>query len=206
MCPPGLGFVWAGERALAAMDPDRLRVSYLDWSKRLDPQMIYEIFSGTPPVTHLRALEVALTLIDEEGGLEAVWARHQAHADAVRAAVSAWASPGGLSLNVASPAHRSNAVTTVQTGDIDANELRRRCTEQAGLTLGIGMVTMPNHTFRVGHMGWHNPPMILGTLGTIEAALSSMGAPMASSGIAVAAASIGAALNREQGTRKAPSE
>jgi len=100
-------------------------------------------------------------------------------------------------LNVESPAHRSNAVTTVQTGDIDANELRRRCAEQAGLTLGIGMFTMPNHSFRIGHMGWHNPPMILGTLATIEAALSSMHAPMASSGIAAAAASIGEALTRE---------
>ena len=197
MCPPGLGFVWAGERALAAMDPDRPRVSYLDWSKRLDPQMFYEIFAGTPPVAHLHALEAALGLIDEEGGLDAVWARHQAHADAVRAAVTAWTSPGGMSLNIASPGHRSNAVTTVQTGDIDANELRRRCAEQAGLTLGIGMVTDPNHTFRIGHMGWHNPPMVLGTLATIEAALSSMGAPMGSSGIAAAATSIGEALNRE---------
>jgi alanine-glyoxylate transaminase/serine-glyoxylate transaminase/serine-pyruvate transaminase len=197
MCPPGLGFVWAGERAISAMDPDRPRVSYLDWSKRLDPQMFYEIFSGTPPVAHLHALDTALGLIDDEGGLEAVWARHQAHADAVRAAVTAWATPGGLSLNIASPAHRSNAVTTVQTGDIDATELRRRCAEQAGLTLGIGIVTMPDRTFRIGHMGWHNPPMILGTLATIEAALSSMGAPMGSSGIAAAAASIGEALNRD---------
>lgn len=197
MCPPGLGFVWAGERAIAAMDPDRPRVSYLDWSKRIDPQMFYEIFAGTPPVAHIYALDAALGLIEAEGGLDAVWARHQAHADAVRAAVSAWATPGGLSLNIASPVHRSNAVTTVQTSDIDAHELRRRCAEQAGLTLGIGFVTNPDHSFRIGHMGWHNPPMILGTLATIEAALSSMGAPMGGSGIAAAAASIGEALNRE---------
>jgi len=196
MCPPGLGFVWAGERAVAAMDPNAPRVSYLDWGKRIDPERFYEIFAGTPPVAHIHALEAALDLIDAEGGLEAVWARHQAHADAVRAAVDAWAAPGGLKLNITSPAHRSNAVTTVQTGDIDAVELRRRCAEQAGLTLGIGMMSMPDHTFRIGHMGWHNPPMILGTLATIEAALCSMDAPMRNSGIAAAAASIGDALNR----------
>ncbi len=195
MCPPGLGFVWAGERAVAAMDPDRPRSSYLDWEKRLDPQMFYEIFSGTPPVAHLHALEAALDLIDDEGGLEAVWARHRVHADAVRAAVEAWHATDGLSLNIASPRHRSNAVTTVQTGEIDAVELRRRCAEQTGLTLGIGMVTMPDRTFRIGHMGWHNPPMILGVLATIEAALHSMGAPMASSGVAAATAVIGEALD-----------
>jgi len=43
-------------------------------------------------------------------------------------------------------------------------------------------------------MGWLNPPMILGTLATIEATLHSMGAPMGGSGVAAAAESIGAAL------------
>ena len=43
-------------------------------------------------------------------------------------------------------------------------------------------------------MGHLNPPMILGTLGTIEATLTTMGAPMRESGVAAAAAVIGAAL------------
>ena len=43
-------------------------------------------------------------------------------------------------------------------------------------------------------MGHLNPPMILGTLGTIEATLTAMGAPMSKSGVAAAAAVIGAAL------------
>ena len=50
-------------------------------------------------------------MIAEEGGLEAVWRRHQVLADAVRAAVTAWSTPGGIELNITSPPHRSNAVS-----------------------------------------------------------------------------------------------
>ena len=195
MCPPGLGFVWANEKAKAAMDLDAPRAGYVDWESRTEPEQFYEIFAGTPPVAHLHALEEALDLIDEEGGMEAVWQRHRHLADAVRAAVDAWSAPGGLALNIASEPYRSNAVTTITTGDVNAVELRRRCEAQAGLTLGIGMMVAPDHSFRIGHMGWLNPPMILGTLATIEAALVAMGAPMGGSGVAAAAESIGKSFN-----------
>ena len=194
MCPPGLGLVWANERAMNVLDTDRPRVGYVDWHLRKDPEFFYEIFAGTPPVAHIHALATALDLIDEEGGLDAVWARHAVLADAVRAAVEAWSTPGGISLNIPDPAFRSNAVTTIRTGSINATDLRRRCEAQSGLTLGIGFAVEPDHSFRIGHMGWLNPPMILGTLATIEATLHSMGAPIGGSGVAAAAETIGAAL------------
>ncbi|MGI9604556.1 MAG: pyridoxal-phosphate-dependent aminotransferase family protein [Acidimicrobiales bacterium] len=194
MCPPGLGFVWAGERALAAFDRIGNRVGYVDWARRLEPRGFYDTYAGTPPVAHLHALDEALTMIDEEGGLDAVWARHAALAAGVRAAVTAWATPGGLSLNIESVEHRSNAVTTVRTGEIDSLELMQRCVERSGVTLGIGMMVAPDRSFRIGHMGHLNPPMILGTLGTIEATLVSMGAAIGGSGVAAAAETIGKAL------------
>jgi alanine-glyoxylate transaminase/serine-glyoxylate transaminase/serine-pyruvate transaminase len=49
-------------------------------------------------------------------------------------------------------------------------------------------------SFRIGHMGHVNPPMLLGTLGTIEAALSAMGAPMGTSGVAAAATVVATAM------------
>jgi alanine-glyoxylate transaminase/serine-glyoxylate transaminase/serine-pyruvate transaminase len=194
MCPPGLGLVWVNERTIDVLGTDRPRVGYVDWHLRKDPEFFYEIFAGTPPVAHIHAMTAALDLIDEEGGLEAVWARHAALAAGVRAAVEAWSTPDGISLNIPDPAYQSNAVTTVRTGSINATELRRRCEDQSGLTLGIGFAVAPDHSFRIGHMGWLNPPMILGTLATIEATLHSMGAPMGGSGVAAAAESIGAAL------------
>ncbi len=194
MCPPGVAFVWAGERAMARyreLSTSRPRTGYVDWEFRVEPEAIYQSYAGTPPVMHIRALDVALDLIDEEGGLEAVWERHRILADAVRAAVGAWSTPDGIGFNIASEAHRSNAVTAVTTGSIDAVELGRICRDELGVTIGIGLGNARRSSFRIGHMGHLNTPMILGAIGTIESALSQMGAPLAGSGAAAAAASIG---------------
>jgi alanine-glyoxylate transaminase/serine-glyoxylate transaminase/serine-pyruvate transaminase len=193
MVPPGLGFVWAGPRALAAHERADLRTGYWDWTARSQEGAHYLRYCGTPPVTHLYGLREAFDMIDEEGGLDAVWDRHTVLAAAVHAAVEAWSAPGGLELNIIDAAARSNAVTTILTGTIDA-ELLRAGAEGLGLTLGVGIGRFEGLTFRIGHMGHLNPPMLLGTLGTIEAVLVAMGAPVADSGVAAAAASIAAAL------------
>ena len=134
----------------------------------------------------------------EDEGLEAVWARHAVLGGSVRAAVEAWSSPGGLELNILDPNARSNAVTTIRGGSLDTDRLRAVCQDQAGLTLGVGLGEQEGLVFRIGHMGHLNPPMVLGTLGTIEAALRSMGAELRSSGVGAAAAVIANALAHDQ--------
>lgn len=193
MVPPGLGFVWAGPRALAAHATADMRTGYFDWTARMLEGAHYLRYCGTMPVAHLYGLREALAMIREEG-LEHVWARHAALAGAVRAAVSAWATPDGFELNVLDPRGRSNAVTTILTGSIDAVRLSEICRSGAGLTLGTGIGDFVGRAFRIGHMGHVNPPMILGALGTIEAALAAMDAPIGSSGVAAAAAHLGPLL------------
>ena len=193
MVPPGLGFVFPSEKALAAYESADLRSGYFDWGPRTDPDEHYKIYCGTPPIQHLWAMREALDMLFEEG-LENVWARHQILADGVRAAVQAWETDDGFSFNVADPGCRSNSVTTVLTGNVDATELRRIAEHDAGLTLGIGLGEFSDRAIRIGHMGHLNPPMILGTIGTIEAALTKMGAPLGASGSAAAAAVIGSAM------------
>jgi alanine-glyoxylate transaminase/serine-glyoxylate transaminase/serine-pyruvate transaminase len=112
----------------------------------------------------------------------------------VRAAVEAWSTPDGIDFNILDPSARSNAVTTILTRTIDADELRRIAEEETGLVLGLGIGGPGQPRFRIGHMGHLNPPMLLGTLGTIEAVLTSMGAPTGASGAAAAAAHIAASL------------
>ncbi len=75
------------------------------------------------------------------------------------------------------------------TGSIDPTHLRRRAEDGAGLVLGLGIGGI-GEAFRIGHMGHLNPPHVLGTLGTIEATLHALGAPMGSSGVAAAAKSL----------------
>jgi len=193
MVPPGLGFVWAGPKALAAHARADSRVGYFDWEARLSNLSHYHYYAGTPPMAHLFALEAALELVVEEGGWHKVWHRHKVLAQAARAAIQQWAHPDGIEFNIKDESVRANSVTTVRTNTIDAGELRRRSNEQAGLVLGLGIGDVPG--FRLAHMGHLNPPMLMGALGTIEAVLVSMGAPMTSSGLAAAAAVIGAALD-----------
>ncbi|MGF1444738.1 MAG: pyridoxal-phosphate-dependent aminotransferase family protein [Pikeienuella sp.] len=197
MVPPGLGFVWASEKALAAHKTAGLRTAYWDWSARMGAGQHYLRYAGTPPVSHLFGLREALDMLFEEG-LENVWARHAVFAHAVRAAVACWAAPGGLDFNVIEPAERSDCVTTVLTGEIDAVRLRALAEQGAGLTLGVGLGDHERAAFRIGHMGHMNPPMVLGVLATVEAALKAMGAPLGGSGVAAAVAALAPALGADR--------
>ena len=189
MTPPGLGLVWANEKALAAHESADLRTRYWDWTYRSEDGPYYLRFCGTPPVSHLFGLAEALAMMAEEGW-EARWERHRVLADGVRAAVDAWSTPGGIGFIAQREDQRSDSVTSVTTGSIDALELRRLCRQQMGVTLGLGIGSDESASFRIGHMGHVNAPAILGVLGSIETALTSLGAPLGSSGVQAATAAL----------------
>jgi len=121
-----------------------------------------------------------------EEGLDAVYARHNRIARGVRAAVERWGEGGPIELNITDPNGRSDAVTTILTGDLDAQALRRLCEDELSLTLGLGIGLDFNSVFRIGHMGHVNEPMILGTLATVELALSKMNADFSPGGVEAA--------------------
>ncbi|MEM7094823.1 MAG: aminotransferase class V-fold PLP-dependent enzyme [Actinomycetota bacterium] len=189
MVPPGVSFVWVSEKAAAAHERADSRVGYFDWVSRRDLSNLYSYYSGTPPIAHLRGLKAAFDLIHDEGGLDAVWARHAVLADAVKAAVSAWSAPGGVEFQITSEPHRSNCVTTVRIADRDPAPLRAMAEAGAGLVVGLGIAGIPG--FRIAHMGHLNPPMILGTLATIESVLIAGDVPIGGSGIEAATAVVG---------------
>ena len=176
MTPPGMAFTFHGPKAEAT--GVRCASPYWDWRPRTAPTVPYERFCGTAPTHHLYALRTALDMILLEEGLEAVWSRHAVFARAVWAAVDAWGAGGAFRLNIADPARRSHAVTTIATGGGDGTRLRRWCADAAGVTLGLGLGVPgvdPDSIFRIGHMGHLNPPMLLGTLATVEAGFRALG-------------------------------
>ena len=189
MTPPGLGFVWAGPRAMAAHGDADLRTQYWDWTFRTEDGPIYFRFCGTPPVSLLFGLREALVMIDEEG-LEARWARHGRLADAVRAAVDAWSTSTGIGFHACRPEQRSNSVTTIETGSIDVAALTAMCRDELGVTLGVGLGPLEGRGFRIAHMGHVSPSMLLGVLGVVETALRRLDAPIVTSGVAAAATSL----------------
>lgn len=183
MVPPGLGFVFFNDKAQAAREVKAHVGRYFDWSPRSNPDAVWQYFGGTPPTHHLFGLHAALDLIDEEGGIEAVWARHAHLARAVWAAVDAWSQEGLIRFNIPNPAHRSNAVTGVVIGAPNGVRLRNWTERKMGVTLGIGLgvggADDPQSTghFRIGHMGHVNAHMVAGVLSAIQAGLVALGIP-----------------------------
>ena len=180
MTPAGLSFTFIGPRAWEANKKANLRTGYWDWDRRVNGKIFYQKFCGTPPSHHLFGLRAALDILETEG-LDNVWARHSRLASAIWAAVERWGEAGEIRCNVPDRSHRSIAVTTIQTGSHSAVKLREWCTEQAGVTLGVGLALdgvlsqMPENIFRIGHMGHLNAPMVLGTLGSVDAGLKALG-------------------------------
>lgn len=193
MVPPGLAFTFHSARANAARVP--CRSPYWDWGPRMDAEVFYKRFCGTPPTHHLFGLRTALDILLEEEGLEQAWARHEIFARAIWAAVEHWGQEGNLTLNISDASKRSTAVTAIRTGPGEAKRLRAWCSDM-GLTLGVGFVAPDadgDSMFRIGHMGHNNPPMILGTLATIEAGLVALKIPHKTGGIVAASGIIAAA-------------
>ncbi len=196
MSPPGLGFVFFGEKAAAARHERGNPSAYWDWAPRTAPQEFYHHFAGTAPTHHLFALREALTMLLHEEGLTQAWARHERLARAIWAALDAWGAGGPVRANIADPAHRSHVVTAVQLDAPDGTALRDWLTERAGVTLGIGLGMAPPgdpawHGFlRIGHMGHVNAHMVMGVLGTIEAGLKALSIPHGPGALEAAAAVI----------------
>jgi alanine-glyoxylate transaminase/serine-glyoxylate transaminase/serine-pyruvate transaminase len=185
MSPPGLSFVAAGDKAVAAHRDAGLRTRYWDWTVR-EGDLHYHKYCGTPPEHMLFALRKALDLLFEEG-LENVFERHRLLAEAVRRAVGVWAEGGALDFNVTEPAERADAVTTVLMNDgRDPKSLLDYCDRKCGVVLGIGIGDSSGKAFRIAHMGHINAPMILGTLGGVEIGLSALAIPHGKGGVQAA--------------------
>ncbi|MEM9643016.1 MAG: aminotransferase class V-fold PLP-dependent enzyme [Pseudomonadota bacterium] len=181
MTPPGMGFTFANPRAFEKRQSLSRVSPYFDWVPRFHPQMYYQNFFGTAPTHHIFGLREALDMLLKEEGLANVLNRHRVLAEAVWAAAEVWGETGMVAANVPQRIHRSVAVTCLRSGPGDDVRLRRWAEEEAGLTLGIGLGMEAKSgvhaegMFRIGHMGHLNPPMILGTLATIEAGMSALG-------------------------------
>ncbi len=182
MVPPGMSFVFFNDKAQAARAAMPRVSRYWDWEPRAHPTDFYQYWAGTAPTQHIYGLRVALDMIKAEG-IEAIWERHDRLARAVWAACEAWSEDGPFEMNVADPAHRSRAVTSLRLEAPQATELRKWVEGRLGLTLGIGLgMADPRDPawhgfFRFGHMGHVNGQMIMGMLGGVETGLSALNIP-----------------------------
>jgi alanine-glyoxylate transaminase/serine-glyoxylate transaminase/serine-pyruvate transaminase len=181
MLPPGLSFNAISAKALAAAKAGGMPRSYWDWQDMMGPNAT-GYFPYTPSTNLLYGLEEALAMLMEEG-LPNVFARHDRHAAATRAAVTAW----GLDILCQDPREYSSILTAVVMPEgHDADHLRAVILDNYDMSLGAGLGKLKGRVFRIGHLGHFNDLSLVGTLGGVEMGLSAAGVPHRQSGVAAA--------------------
>ncbi len=181
MLPPGLSFNAISARAMAAAKAGGMPRSYWDWQEIIGPNAT-GYFPYTPSTNLLYGLEEALAMLMEEG-LPNVFARHDRHAAATRAAVTAW----GLDILCQDPREHSSILTAVVMPEgHDADHLRAVILDNYDMSLGAGLGKLKGRVFRIGHLGHFNDLSLLGTLGGVEMGLSAAGVPHRQAGVAAA--------------------
>jgi len=182
MLPPGLSFNCISPKALAAAKSARLPRSYWSWD-----EMIANGRSGyfpyTPATNLLYGLREALTMLLEEEGLDAVFARHQRHAEATRRAVRAW----GLEVLALDAREYSASLTAVlMPAGHDADRVRKMILEAFDMSLGTGLGKLAGKVFRIGHLGDFNDLTLMGTLAGVEMGLELAAVPVKKEGVRAA--------------------
>jgi len=185
MLPPGLAFNAISERAMAASKTAKLPRSYWDWQEVLELSR-NGFFPYTPSINLIFGLREAVQMLLEEG-LPNVFARHERHGNATRAAVRAW----GLELVCEEPTEYSNTVTAVFAPEgHSADALRAIILEKFDMSLGAGLSKLANKVFRIGHLGHFNDLMLAGTLAGVEMGLRLSGVPHKEGGVMAALESL----------------
>jgi alanine-glyoxylate transaminase/serine-glyoxylate transaminase/serine-pyruvate transaminase len=181
MLPPGLSFNAVSDKALAAAQDARLPKSYWDWQPILEANA-RGFYPYTPATNLLYGLREALRMLDEEG-LPQVFARHQRHAEATRAAVRGW----GLEVLCLDEREHSGSLTAVLLpDDHDADEVRRIVLERYDMSLGAGLSRLATKIFRIGHLGHFNDLTLAGTLAGVQMGLVLAGVPVKPQGVEAA--------------------
>ncbi len=181
MIPPGLGFVTVSAKAWEAYKTAKLPRFYFDLGKyRKDAAKNTTPF--TPAINLIFAMQASLQLMKEEG-LDNIFARHDRHSRATRAAMKA------MSLPLYAPDdHSSPAITAVMPTSVDAEKVRSVMKKKFDIVLAGGQDALKGKIFRIGHLGFVSDRDILTAIAALEATLIELGAPGVTPGAGVAAA------------------
>jgi serine---pyruvate transaminase len=170
MTPPGVAFVSVSNAALEVAAHSTSPRYVLDWERTRKAQAKLDA-PFTPAVSLVRALDVALGLLLEEG-LEAAFDRHARLGRACREGAKA------MGLELFSPdLERSAVVTAIRAPEgVDATEVVSTLRDRFGITIANGQGELKGKIFRIGHIGWFDVFDITTALAALELALVDAGA------------------------------
>ncbi|MBL7074709.1 alanine--glyoxylate aminotransferase family protein [candidate division KSB1 bacterium] len=167
MLPPGLAFVSISDKAWKVIDQSTSPKYYFDFKKAkhsLDKNQ--DAYTGS--VSLIFGLKESLRLIRSDG-LDRVFARHRAMAEATRCGVRAL----GLELFSKRP---SDIVTAVKVpANVDGQELMKKMRDEYGVGIAGGQEPFKGKIFRISHLGWVERFDVITALSCLELALDEMG-------------------------------
>lgn len=170
MLPPGLAFIFVGERFWEANAKCKSPRFYYDLAKYRD-SMEQDTTPFTPNVSFVAALKVSMEMMKQEG-YPAVFARHERLKKAVRVGVTGM----GLKLFVTKETAASPTITAIYPpATISVDSIRRGLKERFEIRVADGQNELKSKIFRIGHMGYVFERDILMTLAALEAVLRDLG-------------------------------
>ncbi len=162
MCPPGLMLAAVSDRAMQAAARDGgFHRSFWDAETMARGWETGQL-PTTPSIPLLRALEVALDMMLDEG-VERMWARQAELGRYLRSALT------DLGLRTyARPGYESASITAVRPpAGLRASELQRRIREDSGIEVATGQKPHAEEVIRIGTMGWTGRPELDATVESI---------------------------------------
>jgi alanine-glyoxylate transaminase / serine-glyoxylate transaminase / serine-pyruvate transaminase len=167
-CPPGLGPLTLGERAVAKLNNRRRKVAnwYLDMSQVSQYWGSERTYHHTAPINMNYGLREALRLVAAEGLAER-WQRHQANAELL------WNGLAELDLTChVAPEFRLPSLTTVRIPDgVDGKAVTRALLEGYNIEIANGLGQLAGQVWRIGLMGFNSRPenvtLLLAALGRV---------------------------------------
>src|SRR3954471_19782225 len=170
MTPPGVAFVSVSQAALEAAARATSPRYTLDWERTRKAQAKLDA-PFTPAVSIVRALDVALGLLLDEG-LDGAFDRPGRLGRACREGAKA------MGLELFSPdEERSAVVTAIRAPDgVDATDVVATLRDRFGITIANGQGELKGKVFRIGHIGWFDVFDITTALAAVELALADAGA------------------------------
>jgi (S)-ureidoglycine---glyoxylate transaminase len=152
-CPSGMAPVTYNARAAQVLRArtSKPRSNYLDLAQLAEYWSPARFNHHTAPTAMVYGLREALRAVREEG-LEARFARHRLHGDALRAGLAAL----GLTLFGKEPAeHRLPFITPVVVPEgVSELNVRRRLLEDFGIEIGAAFGELHGKIWRIGTMGY----------------------------------------------------
>jgi aspartate aminotransferase-like enzyme len=167
MAPPGLAFVYMGERAWAANAEAKIPRFYFDAVKTRDSLAKLQN-PWTPAMSIYFSMDAAFKILRAEG-LEGIFTRHQDIADYTRGRVKSL----GLKLVPVEEKYASNTVTAVWWPEgVDGKAIAKRAREEFGVVLGGGQGKLEGKIFRIGHLGYVAKPDVVDCMDVVERLLT----------------------------------